>query len=101
MDQDGVTKLLNELSKEVGELHGKTSLILQKLERLEKRFNDYSEKTIRTEENTEELRKLLNSHLNEHKQEKGWKIQMRAAIAGGLSGAVAGFFLSLFLRFFR
>lgn len=94
MSED-LTKLLTNLSQQVGELRGEVKQILKKLDSMERKYNGYSERTIRLEENIEELQKLLNDHLHEHEQEKGWKAQIKAAVAGGLAGSVAGFFLSL------
>ena len=98
---DELAKLLTSLSQQVGELRGEVKQILKKLDSMERKYNGYSKRTIRLEENIKELRKLLNDHLHEHEQEKGWKAQLKAAIAGGLAGSGAGFFLSLLLRSFR
>jgi uncharacterized coiled-coil DUF342 family protein len=94
-------KLLTSLSQQVGELRGEVKQVLKKLDSMEKKYNGYAEKTIRVEENIEELRKLLNDHLHEHEQEKGWKVQIKAAIFGGLAGSVVGFILSLVLYVFK
>ena len=98
---DELMKLLTGLSQQVGELRGEVKQVLKKLDSMEQKYNGYSERTIRLEENIEELRKLLNGHLHDHEQEKGWKAQLKAAIAGGVAGSVAGFSLSQLLRFFR
>jgi len=96
-----LSKFLAGLSQQVGELRGEVKQILKKLDLMEQRYNGYSERIIRLEENIEELQKLLSDHLHEHEREKGWKAQLKAAIAGGVAGSIAGFSLSQLLRFFR
>lgn len=96
-----LSKFLAGLSQQVGELRGEVKQILKKLDLMEQRYNGYSERIIRLEENIEELQKLLSDHLHEHEREKGWKAQLKAAIAGGVAGSVAGFSLSQLLRFLR
>ena len=96
-----LSKFLAGLSQQVGELRGEVKQILKKLDLMEQKYNGYSERIIRLEENIEELQKLLSDHLHEHEREKGWKAQLKAAIAGGVAGSIAGFSLSQLLRFFR
>jgi len=99
--QGEVSKLLASLSQQVGELRGEVRQVLRKLESMERKYNGYTEKTIRVEEGLAELRKLLNDHLHEHERHEGWEMTLKIAIFGALSGAVASFFFSLLLMMVR
>lgn len=99
--QSDVSKLFAGLSLQVGELRGEVRQILKKLESMERKYNGYTEKTIRVEEGLAELKKLMNDHLHEHERQEGWEMTLKIAIFGALSGAVASFFLSLLLMVVR
>ena len=99
--QGDVNRLLTNLSQQVGELRGEVRQILKKLESMEKKYNGYTEKTIRVEEGLAELRKLLNDHLHEHERQEGWEMTLKIAIFGALSGAIASFFFSLLMMMVR
>jgi len=99
--QEDISKILASLSQQVGELRGEVRQVLRKLESMERKYNGYTEKTIRVEEGLAELRKLLNDHLHEHERQKGWEMTLKIAIFGALSGAAASFFFSLLLMMVR
>jgi len=95
---EDMSRLLTSLSQQVGELRGEVRQILKKLESMEKKYNGYSERTIRLEEITDELRKAISNHLHNHEQKKGWNVQIKAAVIGGIAGGSVGLVGGLIIR---
>ncbi len=84
-----------DVERTLGELIAQVRLMLKKLDNFESKYNGFVEKTIRNEENINELSERFERHIDDHEKRWGARQQIYAAIVGSASGAIITFVLML------
>jgi|Deesub1362A_J573_1020465.scaffolds.fasta_scaffold00652_14 predicted nuclease with TOPRIM domain len=101
MDNEQLINAVMEIKEQIGELSAKSKVIIDKLHDMSKKQNEYTERTIRLEENVSDLSETLISHLNYHKENeantKEYISEVKAAIIGAITGSFSAFVLSILL----
>jgi len=82
------------IERKIGELGAKVDLVLNRLDSMEKKYNGYTEKTVRLEEGLKDLNERVNGHIKQHRDVSSF---WRMAVIALLSSGATVFFTKIFL----
>jgi len=74
------SKEIDSIERKLGELDGKVTMILRKLDNMERKYNGITEKVIRHDEEIDKIRKEIRDHINWHKKNTERKISFRYSL---------------------